>query len=138
MDSLAEGLVPALIGLFNAFLIIGIIVSVLYLYRRLVVEKAEAPVAGVAGAMLEEEPKKEKPEVVEEPRETSAVSHEEVAVAVAAVRHHIRLTSLARPTAAAAGSQAFVSAWLSSWLGEVTQSWDYNPYILERRGVREG
>lgn len=129
---------PALLGLFNAFLIMGIIVGILYLYWKLVIEKAKTLTAGTAGERLEEEPRKEESKVVKESGGISIASHEEIAAAVAAVRHHIRLTTLAKPTVVVTGSQAFVSAWLSSWLSEVTQSWDYNPYIVEKRRLPGG
>ncbi|MEM0014624.1 MAG: hypothetical protein QXS42_05045 [Zestosphaera sp.] len=138
MDSLTEGLVPALLGLFNAFLIIGIIVCILYLYRRLVIEKVRPSAVSVAEGKPGEEPKKEELKIAEGPKEVGTAPHEEIAAAVAAVKHHVKLKSLAKPVATIAGPQSFTSAWLTSWLSEITQSWDYNPYAVRERKIQEG
>lgn len=128
MDGLFEALLPALLGLFNAFMVMGIIVGILYLYRRFAIERAKPRV---------EEPMEEAPkEVVVKPKEAVVTGppDEEVAAAVAAVRHHMRVTTLARSIVTKA--QPLASAWLANWLGEVTQYWDYNPYVTERRSQR--
>lgn len=122
MTLLSEGLLPATLGLLNAFLILAIVVVILYLYRWLVIDKraktrAPAPT-----------PETEKVSVTEEkPIEKEALTTQEVAAAVAAVKHHIKSTlgrgagfsEVLRPS----------STWVLNWLNEATQTLDHNPYI---------
>ncbi len=125
MNGLSEALLPALLGLLNAFMIMGIIIGILYLYRRFAIERA--------GPHVEESMEEASKEVVIKPKEIVARSppDEEVAAAVAAVKHHMRVTTLTK--SAVTKAQPPASAWLANWLGEVMQYWDYNPYVTERR-----
>lgn len=121
MTSLSEGLLPAAVGLLNAFLILAIVVAVLYLYRWLVEKKAKA-----------QAPPKTREELTttEKPRVEENLTIQEVAAAVAAVKHHIkstlgggtRLPETLKPP----------SLWVLSWLNEATQTLDHNPYISLR------
>lgn len=124
MTSLSEGILPSALGLLNAFLVLSIIVLILYLYRRLVIErrfKAPAP----AQAREEGEPIAK-----EELKEEKTPNTRELAAAVAAVKHHIKFT-LGR---GAGPSEALkiTSYWVLSWLNEATQTLDHNPYLRMR------
>lgn len=131
MTSLSEGLLPAILGLLNAFLILALVVAVLYLYRWLVIEKrAKAPKPALT-------PETEEVLATEEKsKEKEALTTQEVAAAVAAVKHHIRSTlgrgaglpEVLRPS----------STWVLNWLSEATRTLDHNPYInLKSREGRE-
>jgi len=65
--------------------------------------------------------------VTAEKREKEVLTTQEVAAAVAAVKHHVKST-LRRIT----GPQEPLrpaSYWVLNWLSEVTQTLDYNPYL---------
>ncbi|MEO3994038.1 MAG: OadG family protein [Desulfurococcaceae archaeon TW002] len=120
MTSLSEGLLPAILGLLNAFLILTIVVVILYLYKWLVVKKRTripTPTPEI----------EEKLVIEEKPKEKETLTTQEVAAAVAAVKHHIKST-LRRGVGF---SEAFKpsSLWVLNWLSEATQTLDHNPYM---------
>jgi len=118
-NELAIGVYPALVGLANAFIVLGIVVLVIYLYVRYTLGRKSA---------LPPTPKSE--EVSAQPTPlTSKEGHppEEVMVAVAAVKHYITSKSLKPPTHVYQPLQ--YSAWVINWVREATQTFDYNPYL---------
>ncbi|MEM0025727.1 MAG: hypothetical protein QXV93_05330 [Zestosphaera sp.] len=63
----------------------------------------------------------------EGPEEREALTTQEVAAAVAAVKHHIK-SMLGRSTGLPEVLKPS-SLWVLNWLNEVTQTLDYNPYV---------
>ena len=117
---------PSLIGLLNAFLVLGIVVVIIYLYKWLVVEKrlkTPAPTqASETGGEL----------ATAEKQGREVLTTQEVAAAVAAVKHHVK-SALGRITGSYEAPRP-ASYWVLSWLSEVTQTLDYNPYLRVRTG----
>ncbi len=117
---------PSAAGLLNAFLILAIVVIILYLYKWLVVE----------GRLKTHKPT-QTPEIREElvtagKHEKEALTTQEVAAAVAAVKHHVKST-LGRITGYPETLRP-ASYWVLNWLSEVTQTLEYNPYIRVKTG----
>jgi len=117
----SEGVLPALLGLLNAFLILAIVVAILYFYRWLVIERktkthepTPAPETG------------EKQVNEEKPRLKETITTHEVAAAVAAVKHHVK--SKLGPGTGLPETFKPSSPWVLNWLNEVTQTLDHNPY----------
>lgn len=121
MALVSEGLLPALLGLLNAFLVLAIVVTILYLYRWLVIERRAKTRASVPAPET-----REKQVTEEKPRLKETLTTHEVAAAVAAVKHHIKskLSHGAGPPETPKPS----SLWVLSWLNEATQTLDHNPY----------
>jgi len=120
------GIYPALVGYLNAFLVLGIIVAVMYVFARFAAREKEK-----VELRTEEAPKAEEgmSKRVEE-----EISAEEVAAAVAAVMHHV--SAMRRPKIGIEAPKYLYSAWFTSWLTEVTQPFDYNPYLAAKRRER--
>lgn len=122
MTSLSEGLLPAILGLLNAFLILAIVIVILYLYRLLVIERRARVPKPTPAPEIEEKLVTE-----EKPKEKEALTTQEVAAAVAAVKHHIKSTSWRGAGFPEALKPS--SLWVLNWLSEVTQTLDHNPYM---------
>ncbi len=125
MTLVSEGLLPALLGLLNAFLILTIVVVILYLYRWLIVERRIKTTTPTPTET------KEKLVIEEKPKEKEALTTQEIAAAAVAVKHHIKST-LWRNTGF---SEVYKtrSLWVLNWLNEATQALDHNPYKNLRR-----
>jgi len=118
------GIYPALVGYLNAFFVLGVIVAVMYVFARFAAREKEK-----VEPQTEETPKAEEgtPKRVEE-----EISAEEIAAAVAAVVHHV--SAMQRPKIGIEAPKHLYSAWFTSWLTEITQPFDYNPYLAAKRG----
>jgi len=117
------GIYPALVGYLNAFLVLGIIVAVMYVFARFAAREKEK-----MEPRAEEVPKAE--EGVSK-RVEEEISAEEIAAAVAAVVHHV--SAMRRQRIGIEVPRHLYSAWFTSWLTEITQPFDYNPYLAAKR-----
>jgi len=116
------GIYPALVGYLNAFLVLGIIVAVMYVFARFATRER-----GKVEPRTEETPKVEESA---SKRVEEEISVEEIAAVVAAVVHHV--SAMKRPKIRIGAPRHLYSAWFANWLAEITQPFDYNPYLAAK------
>ncbi|RLG78762.1 MAG: hypothetical protein DRO10_02135 [Thermoprotei archaeon] len=112
------GVVLAFLALFITFFVLSVLAIAIYL-SSMALSKSKGKAVEKAGAVPTPFP----------PPEAEAVDVFEVAAAVAAVRHYLKIAKEGRKLAMVPHLQ---SVWYSRWLTEATEKSEINPYFLKK------